>query len=131
MSRQNEIYSLGEGYQPFIYKNESHLFYCFPVSSGHAELLFEFRISGEDLDTLKSSLFRFKLFYFVLFFEAQSTFGSGVKSSKKFTINEFEAVKKIVFDKPEDELKLFIKQFSKKKNLAENYFEWFCDETFD
>ena len=125
MNRNSEVYSLNKGYSPFIYESEAGLTYCFPVSSGHADLTFEFFISQQDLDVLKSSQFRFKALYYVLFNEAQSTFGTGHPNPRTYTAKEFDNIKNKVLYKSENELESYIKEFSKQKNLAENYFQLF------
>ena len=130
MKRENEVYSLCRGYSPFIYKSETGLTYCFPVSSGHADMEFEFDISEKDLDVLKSSNFRFKALYYVLFNEAQSTFGTGHPNPRRYTAEEFEDAKNKVLYESEHELKIYIKEFSKKKNLAESYFQSFSNNVF-
>ena len=130
MKRENEVYSLSRGYSPFIYKSETALTYCFPVSSGHADMEFEFDISEKDLDVLKSSNFRFKALYYVLFNEAQSTFGTGHPNPRRYTAEEFQDAKNKVLYKSEHDLIVFIKEFSKEKNLAENYFQYFSKTVF-
>lgn len=125
MKKNSKIYSLGKGYSPFIYKNETGLIYSFPVTSGHVDLTFEFTISAQDLDILKSHEFRFKILYFVVFHEAQSTFGTGHPKPRKYTSEEFENTKNKVLYTSETELKSYIKQFSKDKNLGEKYFDTF------
>lgn len=104
--------------------------YCFPVSSGHAELSVEFPISEQDLEILKSDAFRFKAFYFILFRETQATFGTGHPNPRRYTFEEFEAVKKRVLYLPEIELKNYIKLFSKQMNLADDYFKTFSKNVF-
>lgn len=130
MKRDSEIYSLSKGYSPFIYKNESGFKYCFPVSSGHSDMDFDFAISEQDLGVLKSSDFRFKALYYILFHEAQSTFGTGHPNPRRYTAKEFEDAKNKVLYKPENELKSYIKDFSKEKNLAEEYFQYFSKNVF-
>ncbi len=130
MKRENEVYSLNRGYSPFIYKSKSGLTYCFPVSSGHADMEFEFDISEQDLDVLKSSNFRFKALYYILFNEAQSTFGTGHPNPRRYTAEEFEDAKNKVLYESEHELKIYIKEFSKEKNLAESYFQSFSNNVF-
>lgn len=130
MKRENEVYSLNRGYSPFIYKSKSGLTYCFPVSSGHADMEFEFDISEQDLDVLKSSNFRFKALYYILFNEAQSTFGTGHPNPRRYTAEEFENAKNKVLYESEHELKIYIKEFSKEKNLAESYFQSFSNNVF-
>lgn len=132
MKRENEIYSLnsGSGYSPFVYKSTTGLTYCFPVSSGHAELEFEFEISEQDLAILTSSTFRFKALYFILFNEAQSTFGTGHSNPRRYTHEEFEDAKNRVLYESESELTLHIKAFSRERNLAENYFDSFSKTVF-
>src|SRR5690554_531514 len=130
MKRENEVYSLNRGYSPFIYKRKSGLTYCFPVSSGHADMEFEFDISEQDLDVLKSSNFRFKALYYILFNEAQSTFGTGHPNPRRYTAEEFEDAKNKVLYESEHELKIYIKEFSKEKNLAESYFQSFSNNVF-
>jgi len=130
MKRESEVYSLSGGYSPFIYKSETGLTYCFPVTSGHVDMTFEFDISEEDLLVLKSSDFRFKALYYILFYEAQSTFGTGHPKPRKYTAKEFEDTKNKVLFKSEHDLKVFIKVFSKEKNLAEYYFQYFSKTVF-
>ena len=131
MKRENEVYSLNGGYGPLIYKSKTGgLTYCFPVSSGHADMTFEFDISEQDLDVLKSSNYRFKALYYILFYEAQSTFGTGHPHPRRYTAEEFEDAKNKVLYKSEHELKLCIKDFSKKNNLAEEYFHLFSKSVF-
>lgn len=130
MKRESEVYSLSKGYSPFIYKSKTGLTYCFPVSSGHADMDFEFDISEQDLDVLKSSNFRFKALYYILFNEAQSTFGTGHPNPRRYTAEEFEDAKNRVLYKSEHDLMVFIKEFSKEKNLAENYFQYFSKTVF-
>jgi hypothetical protein len=130
MKRENEIYSLNKGYSPFVYKSTNGLTYCFPVSSGHAEMEFEFEISEKDLNILKTSVFRFKALYYMLFNEAQSSFGTGHPKPRRYTYEEFEEVKQKVLYESENELKLHIKEFSRAKNLAENYFDLFSKNIF-
>ncbi|HBI01987.1 MAG TPA: hypothetical protein DDY18_10240 [Flavobacterium sp.] len=130
MKRENEVYSLSGGYSPFIYKNKTGLIYCFPVSSGHADMEFEFDISEQDLDVLKSSNYRFKALYYILFNEAQSTLGTGHPNPRRYTTEEFEDAKNKVLYKSERELELYIKEFSKKKNIAEDYFQLFSKNVF-
>ncbi len=130
MKRKSEVYSLSGGYSPFIYKSKTGLTYCFPVSSGHADMEFEFDISEQDLDVLKSSNFRFKALYYILFNEAQSTFGTGHPNPRRYTTEEFEDTKNRVLYKSEHDLMIFIKEFSKEKNLAENYFQYFSKTVF-
>ena len=88
------FYCLSKGYSPFIYESMAGLAYCFPVSSGHSEIEFEFNISDKDLDILKSSKLRFKALYYIVFNEAQSTFGTGHPNPRKYTVEEFEDAKK-------------------------------------
>jgi hypothetical protein len=130
MKRNSEVYSLSKGYSPFIYKSENGLTYCFPVSSGHADLIFEFVISEHDLDILKSNQFRFKALYYVLFNEAQSTFGTGHPNPRQYSTEEFDSAKNKVLYQSENDLKLYIKEFSKQKNLAEDYFQSFSKNIF-
>ncbi|MCG8409958.1 MAG: hypothetical protein MI739_01600 [Bacteroidales bacterium] len=130
MKRESEVYSLSGGYSPFIYKSKTGLIYCFPVSSGHADMEFEFDISEQDLDVLKSSNFRFKALYYILFNEAQSTFGTGHPNPRRYTAEEFEDAKNRVLYKSEQDLMVFIKAFSKEKNLAEDYFQYFSKTVF-
>ncbi len=130
MERKNKVYCLKEGYSPFIYKNENSLVYCFPVSSGHADSTFEFVITESNLEDLKSNEYRFKALYFLLFFEAQSTFGTGNKNPRKYSKEEFEMCKNLVLSKPEKDLGLYIKKFSNRMNLAEDYFETFSKSVF-
>ena len=130
MKRENEVYSLSKGYSPFIYNREAGLTYCFPVSSGHADMEFEFEISKQDLDILKSSNYKFRVLYYILFSEAQSTFGTGHPNPRKYTIDEFEDAKNKVLYKSESELELYVKQFSKEKNLSEDYFQSFSRNVF-
>ena len=130
MKRENEIYSLCQGYSPFIYKTKTGLIYCFPVSSGHADMSFEFVISEEDLDILKSSDFKYKVLYYILFYEAQSTFGTGHPNPRKYTEEEFEVVKNLVLYRSEGELESYIKEFSKEKNKSEDYFQLFSGNVF-
>lgn len=130
MKRESEVYSLSGGYSPFIYKSKTGLTYCFPVSSGHADMEFEFDISEQDLDVLKSSNFRFKALYYILFNEAQSTFGTGHPNPRRYTAEEFEDAKNRVLFKSEHDLMVLIKEFSKEKNLAENYFQYFSKTVF-
>jgi len=130
MKKNSEVYSLKEGYSPFIYKSETGLKYCFPVSSGHADLTFEFDISEQDLDVLKSSQFRFKALYYVLFNEAQSTFGTGHLNPRTYTVEEFENAKNKVLYQSENWLVLYLKEFSKNRNLADDYFQSFSENVF-
>lgn len=130
MKRNSEVYSLSKGYSPIIYKSETGLIYCFPVSSGHADLTFEFDISEQDLDILKSSQFRFKALYYILFQEAQSTFGTGHPNPRRYTVAEFENAKNKVLYNSENDLQLYIKEFSKRWNLGENYFQYFSSNVF-
>jgi len=130
MKRENEVYSLSGSYSPFIYKSKTGLIYCFFVSSGHADMEFEFDISEQDLNVLKSSSYRFRALYYILFNEAQSTFGTGHPNPRRYTAEEFEDAKNKVLYKSERELKLYIKKFSKEKNLAEDYFQTFSKNVF-
>ena len=130
MKRENEVYSLNRGYSPFIYKSNSGLTYCFPVSSGHADMKFEFEISEQDLDVLKSSDYKFRVLYYILFNEAQATFGTGHPNPRRYTTEEFEDAKNKVLYKSESELELYIKEFSKKKNLSKDYFQSFSSNVF-
>jgi hypothetical protein len=130
MKRNSEVYSLSKGYSPFIYKSENDLIYCFPVSSGHADLTFDFVISELDLDILTSNQFRFKALYYVLFNEAQSTFGTGHPNARQYTTEEFESAKNKVLYQTENDLKFYIKEFSKQKNFAEDYFQSFSKNIF-
>jgi hypothetical protein len=130
MKKENEVYSLKGGYIPFIYKSETGLTYCFPVASGHVDMSFEFDISEDDLDVLKSSDYRFKALYYILFHEAQSTFGTGHPKPRSYTAEEFENTKNKVLYKSELDLQFFIREFSKGKNLAENYFQMFSNNVF-
>lgn len=130
MKTEDKIYSLNEGYSPVIYKSKSGLTYSFPVSSGHADMEFEFDISEQDFEVLKSSNYKFKAFYYILFNEAQSTFGTGHLNPRRYTAEEFEDVKNKVLYKSDHDLKLFIKEFSKEKNLAEEYFHSFSKNVF-
>ena len=130
MKRDNEVYSLGNGYSPFVYNSENSLKYCFPVSSGHADLSFAFDISEQDLEVLKSSLFRFKALYFLLFYEAQSTFGTGHPNPRKYTAAEFETCKNKVLYQSEKWLASYITEFSKNRNLAESHFVSFSKNVF-
>lgn len=130
MARENEVYSLSKGYSPFISKNKNGFTYCFPVSSGHADTSLEFDISEQDLNILKSSEFRFKAFYFVLFYEAQSTFGTGHPNPRIYTDEEFESAKNKVLYQSENELKFYIHEFSKQRNFSEDYFQIFSNKIF-
>ncbi|KQR91998.1 hypothetical protein ASG01_13450 [Chryseobacterium sp. Leaf180] len=131
MSRDNLIYSLSNGYSPYIRKDENGLKYCFPVSSGHVDKDFEFFITDEDLDILRSSDYRFKLFYLVLFFEAQSTFGTGNRNPRTYKIEEFEKAKAIVLYQSESELHKYLLKFCKKYNLGDHYFQSFSKSVFE
>lgn len=131
MKRENEVYCLTRNYSPFIYKNKKDLMYYFPVESGHASISLEFQISEQDLKILMSSDFRFKAFYYILFYEAQSTFGTGHRNPRKYTTEEFESAKTKVLYQSENDLKLYITEFSKQRNLAENYFESFSKIVFE
>lgn len=130
MKRENEIYRLNSGYSPYVYKSTTGLSYCFPVSSGHVDKVFEFDISEQDLETLKSSIFRFKALYYILFNEAQCTFGTGHTNPRRYTYEEFEDSKNKALYKSEHELKLYLIEFSRKYNLAEDYFETFSKNVF-
>lgn len=130
MKREDKVYCLKEGYSPYIYKNDKSFIYCFPVSSGHIDLTFEFVISKSDLECLKENQYRFKILYFLLFFEAQSTFGTGNENPREYRKDEFETCKNIVLTKSEKDLYLYIKEFSNKMNLAENYFTKFFKSVF-
>ena len=130
MKRNSEVYSLSKGYSPFIYKNKTGLKYYFPVSSGHADLSFEFDITEQDLDVLKSSQFRFKALYYVIYQEAQSTFGTGHPNPRQYTVEEFEDAKNKVLYKSENDLQLYIKEFSERWNLGESYFKKFSNNVF-
>lgn len=130
MKKENEIYSLKGSFSPFIYKSQTGLMYCFPVSSGHIDTSFEFDISELDLDALQSSAYRFKALYYILFHEAQSTFGTGHPKPRRYSAEEFENTKNKVLYTSEVELQLFIKTFSKEKNLGESYFQRFSDNVF-
>lgn len=130
MKRDNEIYSVNKGYSPFVYKSATGLNFCFPVTSGHVDMEFDFEISEQDLAVMKTSLFRFKALYYILFHEAQSTFGTGNSNPRIFKYEEFEVIKNNVLYKTENELTQRIKDFSKQKNLAENYFESFSRNVF-
>jgi len=130
MKKATEVYSLTSGYSPSIYKSKTGLTYCFPVSSGHADLEFEFEISEQDLDVLKSSDYKFKGLYYILFNEAQATFGTGHPNPRRYTVEEFEETKNKVLNKTESELKLFIKEFSRENNLSEDYFQSFSINVF-
>ena len=130
MKRENKVYYLKKGYSSFIYKKNNSLVYCFPVSSGHADLTFEFVISESNLEDLKSNVYRFKALYFLLFHEAQTTFGTGRKSMRKYSIDEFEICKNIALKKSKKDLELYIKEFSNRMNLAEDYFETFSKSVF-
>ncbi|GAA4297201.1 hypothetical protein [Nibribacter koreensis] len=130
MKTNSEVYSLSKGYGPSIYKSETGLIYCFPVSSGHADLTFEFGISEQDLDILKSSQYRFKALFYILFQEAQSTFGTGHPNPRRYTVVEFENAKNKVLYNSEKDLQLYIKEFSKRWNLGENYFQYFSSNVY-
>lgn len=130
MKREDIVYRLKEGYAPYIYKNENSFIYCFPVSSGHIDLTFEFAISKTDLEHLRENEYRFKILYFLLFYEAQSTFGIGNKNPREYTKDGFETCKRIALTKSEKDLELYIKEFSKTKNLAEDYYETFLKSVF-
>ena len=130
MKRATQVYSLSSGYSPFIYKGETELIYCFPVSSGHADMDFEFEISEQDLNELKSSTYKFKVLYFILFNEAQSTFGTGNPNPRRYTTEEFVNTKNKVLLNSESELELYLKEFSKEKNLSEEYFQQFSKNVF-
>lgn len=130
MKRENEVFSLNRGYSPFVYKSNTGLTYCFPVTSGHVDMGFDFEISEQDLDVLKSSVFRFKALYFILFYEAQSTFGTGNSNPRKFSFEEFKDLKNKVLYETETEVKLHIQACSRKYNLAENYFDSFSRSVF-
>jgi len=130
MKRATEVYSLSGGYSPFIYKSKNELIYTFPVSSGHADMSFEFGISELDLDILKSSNNKFKVLYYILFHEAQSTFGTGHPNPRRYTVDEFEITKSKVLQKSDSELESYLKEFSIEKNLSESYFQTFSDNVF-
>lgn len=130
MKRENEVLSLNRGYSPFVYKSATGFSYCFPVASGHADMEFEFDISEQDLDLLKSSVFRFKALYYLLFYEAQATFGTGHSNPRKYTKEEFEKMKNIVLHNSEIELTVHIQEFSRERNLGENYFDYFSKNVF-
>jgi hypothetical protein len=91
---------------------------------------FEFEISEKDLDILKSSDFKFKALYYILFYEAQSTFGTGHPNPRKYKTEEFENVKKKVLYNPENEIELYFNELSKKRNLSKNGFEYFSETVF-
>lgn len=130
MKRASEVYSLAGGYSPFVYKSKNGLIYTFPVSSGHADMDFEFEITEQDLDILRSNDYKFKMLYYILFNEAQSTFGTGHPNPRKYTIEEFENTKNKVLYQSDIELERFIKEFSKEKNLSEDYFQTFSKNVF-
>ncbi|MBD0822717.1 hypothetical protein [Aestuariibaculum marinum] len=123
MKRNSEVYSLNKGYSSFIYKSETGLMYSFPVSSGFIDLSFEFAITEHDLNVLKSNNYKFKVLYYVVFYEAQSTFGMRHTTPRKYTAKEFEIAKNKVLYQYEPELKLYVKEFSKRRNLGEDYFQ--------
>lgn len=100
------------------------------MSSGHADLDFEFDISEKDLEILKLIQFRFKALYFILFHEAQSVFGTVHPNPRSYTPLEFENVKKNVLFKSENDLHVYIKEFSKRSNFAESYFQDFSSMVF-
>ncbi|MEK8179539.1 hypothetical protein WMW71_04220 [Flavobacterium buctense] len=130
MKKESEVYRLKEGYSPFIYKSETGLTYSFPVASGHVDRTFEFVISELDLDAIKSSAYRFKALYYILFHEAQSTFGTGHPKPRTYTAKEFEEVKNKVLYISEFDLQLYINEFSEGNNLADCYFQMFSDNVF-
>lgn len=130
MKKEHEVYSLKGSYSPFIYKSENGLIYCFPVTSGHVDKTFEFDISELDVEVLKSSDYRFKALYFILFHEAQSTFGTGHPKPRTYTADEFKDTKNKVLYISESDLQLYINEFSKDNNLAESYFQMFSDNVF-
>lgn len=130
MKREDIVYRMKEGYTPYIYKNENFFIYCFPVSSGHIDLTFKFAISKTDLEHLRENEYRFKILYFLLFFEAQSTFGTGNKNPREYTKDEFETCMNIALTKSEKDLELYVKEFSKRNNLAEDYYETFLKSVF-
>ncbi|MCC2589655.1 hypothetical protein [Chryseobacterium sp. MFBS3-17] len=130
MKKEDKVYCLKEGYSPYIYKSEKSFIYCFPVSSGHIDLNFEFIISKADFECLKENQYRYKVLYFLLFFEAQSTFGTGTENPREFRKDEFETCKNIALTKSENDLALYIKEFSDKMNLSENYIKSFIKSVF-
>lgn len=130
MERENKIYSLNGCYSPSIEKSKTGLKYCFFVSSGHVDKVFEFEISKQDLEVLKSSNYKFKVLYYILFYEAQSTFGTGHSFPRRYTIEEFEDSKNKILYRSESELEFYTKEFSKEKNLAEDYFQSFSRNVF-
>ncbi|MCM5663361.1 hypothetical protein [Galbibacter mesophilus] len=130
MKSDNQIFSLSTGYGPFISEGTTALLYCFPVTSGHIDKLFEFGISEIDFAILKSNNYKFKALYYILFHEIQSTFGTGHPSPRKYTNKEFEYVKNRVLHISNSELELYIKEFSRDKNLSEDYFQLFSKNLF-
>ena len=130
MSLNKKVYSLNEGYSPYVFQSETGLKYCFPVSSGIVDLSFEFDISDQDLDLLKSSDLKYKALYFILFHEAQSTFGSGHPSPRQYTFEEFRATKDQVLNKPDKELEKFVKEYSKRRRNNKEYFYRFSKSVF-
>lgn len=125
------VYRISGGYSPFISENESGLLYCFPVSSGHVDIYLEFNISEKDLEVLRANIFRFKVLYFILFHEVQLTFGTGNPNPRKYTIQEFEIIKKKVLYHPENEVRLYLNRYAKNRNKGEYYFESFSKNVFE
>ncbi|MFY0604968.1 MAG: hypothetical protein JXQ93_13635 [Flavobacteriaceae bacterium] len=91
---------------------------------------FEFEITEQDLDILRSNDYKFKMLYYILFNEAQSTFGTGHPNPRQYTTEEFENTKNKVLYQSDSGLERFIKEFSKKKNLSEDYFQTFSKNVF-
>lgn len=130
MTRTKEVYKIKDGFNPYIWQDYNELFYTIPVSSGHTSLDYDFKISKDDLVKLKSSDFHFYALNYILFYEIQSTFGTGHPTPRVYTKEEFEEMKNKILSCNEKELKDYILCFSKKKNHGETYFETFTGFSF-
>lgn len=104
-----EIYRYSDGYYPRIYEDQGRLIYDIPVGSGAVSMSFEFIISEQDFQVLKSDAYRFKILNSILFKSIQDTFGIGHPKPRKFTQEEFDNKKKKVLYFSDSDLEEFIK----------------------
>ena len=120
-----EIYRYGDGCSPRIYQDSDNLIYEIPVDSGFASSLFGFQINQEDLDILMMNNDLFIIFFFVLFHEIQSTFGTGHPSPRKYRQDEFDELKKKILFSPREAALRYLDDYLLKRNFAPIYFENF------
>lgn len=111
-----KIHHLGKGWEPHVDEVDGKLIYSIPVDSGFVSNSFEFNIESNDLEVLKTNLYRYAVLYFAVHTLLQNTFGQGI-APKPFTQSEFTGTLQIILHSTESELESFIQEFNKKHNI--------------